>query len=89
MPYFLGFLSELIELVRVAGSVMLQIRKYDQSFLMLSLFANFAHSSSSYCCYGNVCVIIFVAVVKYLILEIPFFFKLYSKLGHRSPLMDH
>lgn len=40
---------------------------------MLSLFTNVTHLSSGYYSYGNDCVIIFVAVVKYLILEIPLF----------------
>jgi hypothetical protein len=40
---FLSFLSGLTKLVEVAGSIMLQRRKYGQSFVIILLFANVAH----------------------------------------------
>jgi hypothetical protein len=45
---FLGFLPGPTELVGVTGSIMLQRRKYCQSFVMFLLFANVADSCSDY-----------------------------------------
>jgi hypothetical protein len=59
----LGFLSGLTELVGVRGSIMLQRRNYDQSFVMFLLFANVAQSLSS-----HYVVIVMVMIVLYFLL---------------------